>query len=118
MSYFASPYIHGPDSSPVAPHNDGHRDCGRFGDVFSGGYHWERKRQPTPGAQNYAFETLELYEETPIGAGVSARQHFRPMQPGQFYVAGQALQLQGIGGLAAGQYVQQPLIDPYNQSYG
>lgn len=118
MAFFPEPYFHGAGAEIAGPHNDGHRDCGRFGDVFTGGYRWERKRQPTPGAQNYAFETLELFEETPIGAGVAARVHFRPLQPPQFYVAGQALSLQGLGGLSAGQYIQQPLIDPYNQAYG
>lgn len=109
----------GLNASPAGSHQEGHRaDKSRFADIWKNTYHWQRKRLPTPGAQNYAFETLALAEFSPVGWGVRARQFFNVLQPPQLYVNGQALPITGLGGLIAGQVIMQPLIDPYSGTYG
>lgn len=70
---------------------------------------WERKAMPDPGAQNYAFETLQLAPFTPIGPTERTRQPLVPTSP-QIYVNYGAL-LSGMGTIA-GQMVGQPLFDP------
>lgn len=121
-SFFTgNPYTGGANASPAGAHTEGHRFDAkkRFADIFTGGiYHWQKKRLPTPGAQNYAFETLGLTEFTPIGAGVRNRNAFRVLQKPQLYVNGQAYLTSGLGGIAAGQMIFQPLLDPYNGQYG
>ena len=83
------------------------------GDLYQGV--WEKKRQPSPGAQAYAFETLGLAQFTPIGPAVAAREHINPF-PGtpQPYVT-KAVVLDGIA-ITAGQIYGQPLYDP-SQGY-
>lgn len=105
--------------SPAGTHQEGHRaNKKRFSDIVKNGLHWQRKRLPTPGAQNYAFETLALFETTPIGPAVAQRKFFKVLQPQQIYFGGITVPITGLGGLAAGQYVMQPLVDPYNNTYG
>lgn len=105
--------------SPAGAHSEGHRaDRSRFADIFQNGFHWQKKRLPSPGTGNYAFETLALFETTPIGPAVAQRQMFKVVQPPQLYIRAQAIPVSGIGGINAGQVVLQPLIDPYSGTYG
>jgi hypothetical protein len=108
-----------PNSSPGGLHQEGHRaNPKRFSDIFKNGYHWVRKQLPNPGAQNYAFETLALFETTPIGAAVAQRRMFKVIQPPQLYIHGQAVTTSGLGGVYAGQMALQPLYDPNTNTYG
>lgn len=78
-----------------------------------GGYQgvWEKKRQPSPGAMAFAWETLGLEQFTPIGPGVHVRQGFQ-VTPGVPQPAtGQAVWLDGIP-TNAGQVYGQALYDP------
>lgn len=115
----ASQGAQGQAESPAGPHYEGHRaNRGRMTDVFQGMVHWVKKRLPSPGALNYAYSTLALYELNPIGPAVASRKLFRTVQPPQLYMNGQLVGTVGIGGLAAGQYISQPLLDPTSQTYG
>ena len=99
-------------------HNEGARlNKGRFSETFSGINHWVRKRLPTPGAQNYAYESLGLAEFSYAGRATANKHSYRVVQTPQLYVDGQSLLTSGLGGVAAGQIISQPLIDPYNQNY-
>lgn len=71
---------------------------------------WERKRQPSPGAMQYAYESLALAPTTPIGAGVAVRRPLAVDQGEQLYV-GQSVPVQGIP-TVAGTVVTQPLFVP------
>jgi hypothetical protein len=70
---------------------------------------YERKRMPSPGTQNYAYENLGLAEFSPIGPAVVNRQQFRPLQPPAQYIL-QTYWYQGIGGIAQGTFYGTPLI--------
>jgi hypothetical protein len=72
---------------------------------------WERKRLPDEGTLSYAYETLALYQTTPIGPGVSVRQPdpVRIFTPPS-YESTQALAIAGIP-LQAGMLYGQPLFD-------
>ena len=72
---------------------------------------FEERLLPSPGALNYAYVNLGLFEQTFIGAGIANRDFLHPLQPPQLYQL-QAVSTAGIGGLSAGQMVLQPLIDP------
>lgn len=114
----SEPFNTGPDASPAGGHSEGHRSHrGRFTDIMKAPYEWVRKRLPSPGVQNYAFETLGLVEYTPIGAGVNARQFFAVTQPPQVYLPAAQLPVSGFGGVVPGQMVLQGLVDPYSQTY-
>lgn len=115
--YLPSPEVKGPSSSPAGKASPGVRDP-FTPDIFEAAYHWTKKRLPSPGAQNYAFETLALAQFTQIGAGVAQRHFFKVLQPPQLYIGGQALPVTGLGGVSAGQMIMQPLIDPYSKTYG
>lgn len=116
---FPNPIHLGPGASPGGVHSEGHRENrARFADIFKNGFHWQKKRLPTPGTGNYAFETLALYETTPSGPSVGARKFFKSLQPPQLYVRGQMLPTTGIGGVIPGQWILAPLADPYNNTYG
>jgi len=118
-AYLPEGDISGMSASPAGYHDNGDRlNPKRFSDIFTGFYHWVKKDLPDPGAQNYAFESLGLTEFTPIGAGVAQRQMFNVLQPPSLFVNGQMLLTSGVGGVAAGQVIFQPLIDPYNNTYG
>ena len=95
-------------------HAEGHRfgNKGRFSDVFKAFLHWERKRLPTPGAMNYALESLGLPEYNVIGAGVGPRAYLMKTQPQQQYVPINAVLTNGLGGVVAGQIALQGLYDP------
>ncbi len=107
------------NNSPAGAHYEGHRaNAGRMTDVFKGMYHWIKKQLPSPGTGNYAYSSLALYELSPIGPAVASRNLFQTVQPPQLYLNGQAISTVGIGGLVAGQYISQPLLDPSTQTYG
>ena len=74
---------------------------------------WERKHQPSPGAQAFAWETIALAAFTPIGPGTHAiRKRLKPFpQPPAW--TDPASVLIGLPRIA-GQYVLQPLINPYS----
>lgn len=111
--------VTGPDASPAGGHTIGHHVEGkRFSDVLTGLYHWAKKKLPTPGTGNFAFESLGLVEFTPIGGAVLQRYTFNVTQPPQLYVGGQAVLTSGFGGLMAGQIIYQPLANSANNSYG
>ena len=72
---------------------------------------FERKQQPDPGAQAFAWETLALPAFTPIGPGVlaiSKRPHAFYAPPAYGFAGTVIVGLPYI----AGQYILQPLIDP------
>lgn len=100
--------------APAGAHEEGHRaNRDRFADVTKSSFlHWVRKRLPTPGAQNYAFESLGLTEFTPIGAAVGIRRELMKMQPPQQYLSANGVLTNGLGGLVAGQLALQGLYDP------
>lgn len=83
----------------------------RFNPFWS--HTFEQTRQPSPGAMSYAYTNLGLAEFTPIGGGTANRQAFRPLQPPTMFST-LALKIQGLGGLAQGQVIGQPLANPDN----
>lgn len=106
------------DIPPVGAEFNGHRaNGGRFTDVMMSGFNWERKQLPQPGAMNYAFDTLALSETTAIGPGIRQRQYWATVSVPVFF-ANQTAPNAGFGGVAHGQYIGQPLFDPYNNTYG
>lgn len=76
---------------------------------------WEKKRQPSPGAQAFAWETLSLAQFVPSGPSITVRQGFKPLPGTQQPYVGQAVNLDGVP-IVAGQMVGQPLFDP-NSGY-
>lgn len=72
---------------------------------------WENKhgRLPEPGAEAWAYESLALFEQSPIGPSVIIQEPLQSTTAGLF--AGQAVPLQGIP-LVAGTVQQAPLFDP------
>lgn len=72
---------------------------------------WERKKQPSPGAQNYAFESLGLVQFTPSGPSVAVREPIVPLQRGPQPVVGQSVITNGVP-TVSGQLYGQPLFDP------
>lgn len=69
---------------------------------------YERKRLPSPGAQNYAFENLGLVEFTPIGPAEHNRLQWQ-VTAGQPAYAGLAVWQQGLGGVVQGTIYGYPL---------
>jgi hypothetical protein len=76
---------------------------------------WRKKPQPSPGAQAYAYETLQLEPYTPIGTGIPTRHPIRATAD-QIYTV-QGGYLVGIP-TVTGQTVHQPLFDPNAPNYG
>lgn len=104
--------------APAGAHTDGHRDnAGRFTQIMIDGYTWVRKRLGTPGAMNYAFDSLALAESTAIGAGIRQRQFWATVQA-PLFIENLSRPTSGYGGLVQGQIYSQPLFDPYNKTYG
>jgi hypothetical protein len=67
-------------------------------------------RQPSAGAQRYAWETLQQAAFSPIGPTIANRLiSFKPLQPTPL-TSLQAIPLQGLGGLVVGQIAMQPLL--------
>lgn len=116
-SYIPDPYAAG-SVTPAGPHTDGHRAAGkRFSSIMTDGYTWVRKRLNGPGAMNYAFDTLALAESTPIGPGVRQRTFWATVQA-PLFVTNPLAPYAGLGGVVHGQFIAQPLLDPYNNTYG
>lgn len=104
--------------SVAGVHREGYRaDNSRMSSIWENAYHWVRKRMLSPGAQNYAFETLSLFETPPVGAGTSAQMQYRSYGGTPMYQNNSAY-ISGLGGLQAGQVISQPLYDPNSGSYG
>lgn len=105
--------------SPAGVHSEGHRaNKKRFSDIFSGLHKWTKKRQPSPGAMGYAFETLALPELSPIDHAVCVRKGFSAFAGSpQVYFPAVNVPIAGLGGLVQGQMVMQPLYDPYSNTY-
>lgn len=76
---------------------------------------WEQKQLPGPGAENYAFETLQLAPFTPIGRGIFFPLGMKPTAA-QSYLPQKSVVVEGIPTMA-GQMAQQPLFDPENGGY-
>lgn len=85
-------------------------DANAFEDAPSYRMQWERKPLPSPGAMNYAYESLALAPQSPISGAVEQRQFFRVCSGPQLYQF-QTGTLNGIP-LVAGQAIMQPLYDP------
>lgn len=115
MSFLPAPFN---SESPARGHSEGMRDNGRMSDVIKGMFHWTRKRLPSPGVQNYAWETLGLVEFTVIGPATANLMQYRSIQGPQVYLAGQAVVTNSLGGLQTGQAIFQPLFDPNSGMYG
>jgi hypothetical protein len=75
------------------------------------GHSHRATRQPDPGMDALAYQALGLVEFSPIGWGDHNRQQLNPLA-GPTLFAGRALATSGIGGLAQGQFITQPLIVP------
>lgn len=86
---------------------------------WGGTYHavFERKPQPdTGGALDYAWESLDLAQFTPIGPGTSVRRQLRPTQPAGLYFEENQVWQNGIP-TTAGQITHAPLFDPNTGGY-
>lgn len=118
-SQYGQPTIYAFADIIAAEHSTSHRfnNPKRF-QALDRFYHWARKRLPSPGVQNYAFESLGLPEFNPIGPSVAARSIIRTLAGPQQYLPASAIPIAGIGGLAAGQVILQALYDPNTNSYG
>lgn len=94
------------------------RDADANGFIDVPGYRavWSEKQLPSPGAMNYAYESLGLSPTSPISSAVANRNQLAVVTAGNLYQPVQALQVQGIP-LVSGQVYGQPLFDP-NGNYG
>jgi hypothetical protein len=72
---------------------------------------WERQRQPSPGAMAYAWETLGLVPFSPIGSGIPATFHFRPLLSAPQPYSLKAVALDGVPTVAGG-IMGAPLYNP------
>lgn len=73
---------------------------------------YERKTLPGPGAQNYAYENLGLYEQSPIGPAVANRKAIKPLSISAPLFAVFGTYTQGLGGVVQGTLYGQPLSSP------
>ncbi len=71
---------------------------------------WEKKRQPSPGAQAYAWETLGLPQFSPVGPSITVRQGLAVVAESIQPMVGQAVPISGIP-TTAGQIFGQQLFD-------
>ena len=79
---------------------------------------WERKRQPGPGAMQYAYETLALSPVPPSGPSVRVERPLVPIATSpQQYIFAQTLYVQGVP-ITAGQLFSAPLYVPQENSFG
>lgn len=103
-------------------HSEGNASAGkRVVDVKNTDFdfHWQQKKQPSPGAMAFAWETLALQPLSPIDHGVAIRKGFSPLAfSPQLYVKMPSVPTAGYGGLQTGQMIMQSLIDPYTQAVG
>lgn len=100
-------------------HSEGQRaNRGRFNDVTEGIFRWVRKQLPSPGAQNYAFETLGLPEFSPYGAGIVPTRFFKILEGNVVFQNQPAVLTNGLGGLVTGNIYLSPLYDPSTNTFG
>jgi hypothetical protein len=87
--------------------------AGGGGNENAGLYTYHEGDLFNPGAMNYVFEPqTELPLQTIWGFGFLRRPNtFNPIQPPQVW-ANPTTQMNGIGGIEAGQFALQPLLDP------
>jgi len=87
-------------------------------DVQQEGMHWVQTRLPSPGASQFAVDSLALAGKTVIGAGIIPLMiQWQTEEPPLVYPNIMA-PLAGLGGVVQGQFLSQPLYDPYNGTYG
>lgn len=93
-------------------------DAARVGHVAGAPVHLSRRNPATtPGAYNYAYDMLNLYEQNICGPGYCVRKMPKVFE-GTNWLATQGILDVGFGGLVAGNFVMQPLYDPASNSYG
>jgi hypothetical protein len=101
----------------AAEHYQGHRvDTGRFGDIVNPTQHWVKKEQPTPGAMQYAYESLGLPEFGMVNAGIISSRSMCPVSKPS-YQSNKSVPITGFGGVV-GTIVSQPLYDPASNTFG
>lgn len=71
---------------------------------------WERKTPPDPGANVYAWETLQQEQYSPIGRGIRVRAPTQVIGE-QVYLPGMSVWLAGVPTVSGGM-IGQPLYDP------
>lgn len=71
---------------------------------------WERQRMPSPGAMNYAYETLGLAAFTQIGASVAVRKQIHAVQSAPSPVVGHSVRMDGMP-IVSGQVMSAPLFN-------
>jgi len=103
------------DLSPAGLHGHWSPHAQRYRDDHAsvGVTTFSNTRQPSAGAQSYAYLNHRVIQQPVIGGGVAAQMQYKSIQPPQVYVQAQAVLTSGLGGLINGQYVGQALIDPY-----
>lgn len=80
--------------------------------VVPGLYHFHQGDQFLPGAESAVFEpAFTLPVLWAFGASVMAGAPFRPTQPPQVW-QNHSIPVAGLGGLFAGQFFSQGLVDP------
>lgn len=90
-------------------------------DVKQNGMEWVQTRLPSAGASQFAVDTLSLAGKTIIAAGIiplmnNGRGWATEEQP--LVYPNIMAPLAGLGGVIQGQFLSQPLYDPYNGTYG
>lgn len=100
-------------------HSEGQRDNrGRFNSINEGFFHWVRKRLPSPGANNYALESMGLVEFDKVNTGIIPKTFFAILEGGIVMQDAQAVVTSGLGGLFSGTVRLQPLYDPNTNTFG
>lgn len=75
--------------------------------------HFTRRKQPSPGAQQYSYDNHRTVETPVVGNAVAFPLQFQAYQPVQAYMNNPAVTLNGLGGILNTQIYLQPLVDPY-----
>ena len=92
-------------------------DKKRFQDIIADGMHWIHKKLPGAGGNEFVVDSLALAESTPIGPGVRQRSFWKTIEQPLIYPS-QMSAVSGYSGVIQGQFLSQPLYDPYNGVYG
>lgn len=75
--------------------------------------HYTRRKQPSPGVQQYSYDNHRVIEQPIIGDAVAFQMQFQSYQPPQLYMQQPALLTTGLGGIVNGQIIFQPPRDPF-----
>lgn len=112
------PFRNGSNISPTPPINESLRaDARRFGKLVAATFHWTRRKPAiSPGAYNYAFDSLGLVEFDAIGAAYAVKRMPMPFQKPLNALYG--VPTVGYAGLVGGQMMMTPLYDPNNNTFG